>query len=154
MIDIMGKSQGPAGALSNFRLYLFTFDGVECAGAEGPLQSFKFQDLEVQREICMLSGPKAKARGQERNCIWKNAQKLWWLGKEYDRHGPEYQELLDRLFDALLENEDFRAALLSSGNEILVHSIGSSDPRDTVLTEQEFCDRLMIRRRRLQHNSN
>lgn len=150
MIDIMGKSPGPAGALSNFRSYPFVFDGVECAGVEGPLQSFKFQDPEVQREVCRLSGPKAKAKGQERNDSWKSVQKLWWHEIEYDRHSPQYQELLDRLFDALLENADFQAALLSSGNEELMHSIGCSDPYDTVLTEQEFCSRLMIRRERLQ----
>ncbi len=142
-MDISSKAAGPAGALSNFHAHPFVFDGVECAGAEGPIQSFKFDDPEVQREICKLSGREAKARGRERNEAWKSVQRLWWQGQEYDRHSQAYQDLLDRLFDALLENADFQATLLSSGDEELTHSIGSSDPRETVLTEQEFCSRLM-----------
>ncbi|MEK9151308.1 MAG: hypothetical protein AAB547_01610 [Patescibacteria group bacterium] len=149
-MDIKSKAVGSAGILSNFSAHPFVFDGVECAGAEGPIQSFKFDDPEMQKEICGLSGREAKARGQERNEIWKKDQKLWWNGKKYDRHSQEYQDLLDRLFDALLENPDFQAALLSTGDEELTHSIGVSDPRETVFTEHEFCSRLMIRRTRLQ----
>lgn len=149
-MDIKSKAVGPAGDLSNFRPYPFVLDGIECAGAEGPIQSFKFDDPLIQKGICRLSGSEAKARGQERNEIWKKSQKLWWNGKEYDRHSREYQDLLDRLYDALLENPDFQAALLSTGDEELTHSIGSSDPKETVLTEHEFCTRLMIRRARLQ----
>lgn len=149
MIDIRSGKPGPAGALSNFCAYPFTFDEVCCAGAEGLIQSLKFDDPEVQREICGLVGREAKLRGQERDAAWKEAQKLWWQGQEYDRHSGAYQHLLDRLFDALSENPDFRAALLASGDEELTHSIGKVDPRETVLTGQEFCSRLMRLRRRL-----
>lgn len=149
-MDIRGKSPGPAGALSNFSAHPFVFDGVKCTGAEGPIQSFKFDNPEVQQEVCKLSGREAKAKGQERNDAWKSAQKLWWQGQKYDRHSQAYQDLLDRLFDALFENRDFRAALLASGDEELTHSIGNPDPRETVLTEQEFCSRLMKLRIRLQ----
>ncbi len=152
-MDIRGKSPGPAGALSNFSAHPFVFDGVKCAGAEGPIQSFKFDDPESQREVCQLPGREAKAKGQERNEVWKNTQKLWWQGREYGRHSQEYQNLLDRLFDALFENLDFRAALLASGDEELTHSIGNPDPSETVLTEQEFCSRLMKLRTRLQSMS-
>lgn len=147
MIDIKGSEFGSAGALSNFCAYPFIFDGIWCAGAEGPIQSFKFNDPKLQCEICGLVGRKAKSRGRERDDAWKKVQKLWWQGEEYDRHSEEYQHLLDRLFDALSGNIDFQVALLASGNEELTHSIGSSDPRETVLTEQEFCSRLM----RLRH---
>ena len=149
MIDIRSGKPGPAGALSNFCAYPFIFDGVRCAGAEGLIQSLKFDDPEVQREICGLVGREAKFRGRERDVAWKKAQRLWWQGQEYDRHSGAYQHLLDRLFDALSENPDFRAALLASGDEELTHSIGKADSRETVLTEQEFCSRLMRLRHRL-----
>lgn len=149
MIDIRGGEPGPAGALSNFCAYPFIFDWVCCAGAEGLIQSFKFDDPKVQCEICRLVGREAKFRGRERDAAWKKVQKLWWQGQEYDRHSEAYQHLLDRLFDALSENPDFRAALLASGDEELAHSIGKVDPRETVLTEQEFCSRLMRLRHRL-----
>ncbi|MDQ5976199.1 MAG: hypothetical protein QG664_112 [Patescibacteria group bacterium] len=149
MIDIKGGEPGPAGALSNFCAYPFIFDGVCCAGAEGLIQSFKFDDPKVQREICGLVGREAKFRGRERDGAWKKTQKLWWQGQEYDRHSEAYQDVLDRLFDALSGNSDFRAALLASGDEELTHSIGKADPGETVLTEQEFCSRLMGLRSRL-----
>lgn len=149
MIDIKGSLPGPAGDLSNFRPYTFVFDGVVCASAEGVLQSFKYDDPEVQREICKLTGKEAKNRGQERNEAWWATRKLWWQGKEYLRDGSEYQLLLDRLYDALVENSDFQKALLASGEEELRHSIGSQDAKYTILTEEEFCSRLMIRRTRL-----
>ncbi len=149
MIDIRSGEPGPAGALSNFCAYPFIFDGVHCAGAEGLIQSFKFDDPKVQREICRLVGREAKFRGRERDDAWKKAQRLWWQGQEYDRHSEAYQHLLDRLFGALSENPDFRIALLASGDEELTHSIGKADPRETVLTEQEFCSRLMRLRHRL-----
>jgi hypothetical protein len=146
MIDIKGGER-PAGALSNFCAYPFIFDGVCCAGAEGP-QSFKFDDPKVQREICGPSG-EGQISGRERDGAWKKTQKLWWQGQEYDRHSEEYQDVLDRLFDALSGNSDFRAALLASGDEELTHSIGKADPGETVLTEQEFCSRLMRLRSRM-----
>ena len=149
MIDIRGGEPGPAGALSNFCAYPFIFDGVRCAGAEGLIQSFKFDDPKVQREICGLVGREAKFRGRERDVAWKKAQRLWWQGQEYDRHSEAYQHLLDRLFGSLSENPDFRIALLASGDEELTHSIGKADSRETVLTEQEFCSRLIRLRHRL-----
>lgn len=33
-------------------------------------------------------------------------------------------------------------ALRASGNSVLTHSIGKTDPRKTVLTAKEFCSRL------------
>ena len=62
-MDIKGNLKGPAGRLSNFTKRSFIFHGVPCACAEALLQAFKFEDPEVQREICLLSGRQAKERG-------------------------------------------------------------------------------------------
>jgi hypothetical protein len=70
-------------------------------------------------------------------------QTLWWKGIEIDRHGKEYQELLDKAYVALAQNQDFRDALIATGNAVLTHSIGKKNQRETILTEQEFCSRLM-----------
>lgn len=142
-MDVGSKGIYPAGELSNFSPHAFMFDGVECSSMEGLLQSFKFNDAETQVEVCKLAGFAAKKRGQERNEVWKSAQTLWWKGQVYERHGEAYQDLLDRAFDALAENESFREALRASDNEMLTHSIGNPNPGDTVLTEEEFCSRLM-----------
>lgn len=148
-MDVHSKSPYPASAISNFEYYFFRFDDVACHSMEGLLQSFKFEETELQEEICKLSGMAAKRRGQERNKTWKKVQTLWWKGQAYNRHGKSYQKLLDRAFEALGSNEFFCRALLDSGNEVLTHSIGSRDPHETVLTEKEFCERLTKIRKQL-----
>ncbi|NTW22697.1 hypothetical protein HGA34_04135 [Candidatus Falkowbacteria bacterium] len=148
-MDIRGDMKGVAGDLSNFRAYAFLFDGVECGCMEALLQAFKFENPETQVLICQFKGRVAKMIGTERNPVWQSAQTLWWKGKEYPRSSAAYQELLDRAFAALSQNTDFVRALLATGNEVLRHSIGEADPAKTVLTEEEFCSRLMKIRERL-----
>lgn len=148
-MDVISLAGFPAGTISNFTPHEFVFDGVKCSSMEGLIQSFKFQDRREQIEVCKLSGFAAKRRGQTRNDVWQHAQKLWWNNQEYDRHGSAYQILLDRAFETLVQNDSFRDALLATNEEVLTHSVGSSNPNETVLTEQEFCSRLMRMRARL-----
>ena len=146
----VGSGKGwPADKLSNFSPHPFIFRGVACNSMEGLVQSFKFDKPHIQVEVCKLVGLAAKRRGSKRNKAWKQSQTLWWDGVAYDRHGPEYQTLIDEAFEALSQNDGFRRALLATGSSILTHSIGKRDARDTVLTEREFCSRLMACRERL-----
>lgn len=153
-MQVGSKSGYPYSNLSNFSPHPFVFDGVECSSMEGLLQSFKFDKEHIQVEVCKLVGYAAKKRGRMRNSHWQRQQKLWWKGQEFDREGKEYQKLLDRAYDALSQNTSFQRALLATGSAVLKHSIGRSNPKETVLTEREFCSRLMIIRDRLmkQHN--
>ena len=144
----IGSGKGyPACALSNFAPHPFVFDGVLCNSAEGLLQAFKLPDPAMQKHVCTLVGLAAKRRGKQH---WKRSQTLYWLGQAYARKSPAYQELLDRAYDALATNEGFQRALLASGTAVLEHSLGKSDPADTVLTRAEFCKRLTAIRDRLQ----
>lgn len=146
-MDIGSGNGYPSSALSNFAPHPFVFDGVECSSMEGLLQSFKFSNPEVQREVCKLSGKTAKFKGKKKK--WWKTQTLYWLGVEYKRDSAEYQELLDRAFDALSCNQSFMKALLATGDAPLTHSIGKIKQTETVLTRAEFCSRLTkIRDRR------
>lgn len=146
----IGSGKGyPSSALSNFAPHPFVLDGVECASMEGFLQSLKFDKPHIQVEVCKLVGIAAKRRGQKRNKAWKSTQTLWWQGTAYSRTSPEYQALLDRAFSALAKNDSFRRALLETGNAVLRHSLGKHNPKETVLTEGEFCLRLMHIRRQI-----
>ncbi len=149
-MNIGSRTTYPASALSNFSPHPFIFNGVECGSMEGLVQSFKFDKTHIQIEVCKLTGREAKFRGKKRNKAWKRIQKLWWKGKEYSRRGQEYQDLLDRAFDALAKNSSFQKALIATGNSSLTHSIGNSKRSETVLTEREFCSRLEKIRLRLQ----
>ncbi|HWP46197.1 MAG TPA: hypothetical protein VNM22_03460 [Candidatus Limnocylindrales bacterium] len=140
-MDIRSGVDWPASALSNFAPHKFVIDGIQCHSMEGFLQSLKFKNPEMQKEVCKLVGKAAKLKGKNKN--WHQTQKLWWQGKEIGRHSQEYQDLLDRAYQALAQNEGFRKALLATGNAVLTHSIGKNDPHKTVLTPREFCSRLM-----------
>jgi predicted NAD-dependent protein-ADP-ribosyltransferase YbiA (DUF1768 family) len=149
-VDIGSGHGYPSSALSNFAPHAFEFDGVAVASMEGFLQACKFDKIHMQIEVCKNVGIAAKRRGSGRSKHWQKVQKLWWNGAEFDRHGPEYQALLDRAYDALATNEGFRRALLATGNATLTHSIGRQSPSETVLTRAEFCRRLTNLRARLQ----
>lgn len=148
-MDIGSNNKGVAGKLSNFTPRPFTFRGVECASAEGLLQSLKFKDPTIQEHICTLTGFKAKKAGSKKN--WQRAQTLWWDGCPIKRDSDEYQTLLDEAFEALYTtNNKAKKTLLATHSANLTHSIGRSKASETVLTKQEFCSRLMNIRSRLQ----
>lgn len=140
-MDVGSKQGYPSSALSNFAPHPFEFDGVACNSMEGLLQAFKFKNPEMQKYVCTLVGLAAKRAGRNKN--WRRSRTLYWQGKEYHRDSSEYQELLDRAYEALAGNSGFRRALLASGDAVLTHTIGRTDSKETVLTRSEFCGRLM-----------
>lgn len=139
-MNVGSKSGYPSSALSNFSPHRFYFDGVDCWSMEGLLQAFKFENPEIQREVCSLVGIKAKMRGKHKD--WYRTQTLYWNGIAYKRDSKEYQDLLDRAYLALATNTSFRKALIASGNAVFTHSIGKRKINETVLTIREFCGRL------------
>lgn len=139
----IGSGEGyPSNSLSNFSPHPFVIDGVECSSMEGFLQSLKFKNPEVQKEVCKLVGLGAKRRGKNRNKSWKRSQTLYWGGAPIKRDSKEYQELLDRAFDCLSKNNSFKKALLASKGMSLTHSMGRDKIQDTTLTTKEFISRL------------
>lgn len=147
-MDIGTGTGYPSAALSNFAPHAFIIDGIECASMEGFLQSLKFSNPEMQKQVCTLVGKAAKFKGKKKK--WYRTQTLYWQGKEYKRDSEEYQLLLDRAYNELAKNEGFKKALLATGNATLTHSIGKKKKNETVLTIQEFVSRLTVIRSRLQ----
>ena len=141
-MDIGSTNGYPSAALSNFAPHPFVFDGIEIASMEGFLQSLKFKNPEIQKYVCTLVGRVAKFKGKDKN--WYREQKLYWQGQEFKRDSKEYQILLNRAYNTLYQqNEGFRKALEASKPGILTHSIGKTKENETVLTQSEFCGRLM-----------
>ena len=139
-MDIGSGTGFPSASLSNFAPHTFVIDGVECASMEGFLQSLKFSNPEMQKEVCKLVGKAAKFKGKKKK--WWKTQTLFWQGQSFKRDSQEYQELLDRAFDALSQNSSFQKALLATKGATLTHSIGKTKITETVLTIQEFISRL------------
>lgn len=140
-MDIRSGCGYPASALSNFAPHPFVIDGVRCASMEGFLQALKFQNPNMQEYVCTLVGVQAKYKGKKK--AWWKSQLLYWRDDVFQRDSAEYQHLLDRAYMALAKNSGFRTALLATGDAVLRHSMGKSDTARTVLTEQEYCSRLM-----------
>ena len=139
-MDIGSKNGYPAGALSNFAPHPFVLDGVQCNSMEGFLQGLKFESKEMQEYVCTLVGAAAKKKGAKKN--WKQSQTLYWRGNPIKHDSKEYQNLLNRAYNALYENNGFKKALEATNGATLTHSIGKNKIQDTVLTTQEFCSRL------------
>jgi len=133
--------------LSNFAPHPFVFEGVQCASMEGLLQSFKSPYPHIQVEICKLVGVTAKRRGSKID--WRKKQLLYWKHEEFPRLGEDYEKLLDAAYDALSANQKFRDALRATGTAVLKHSIGKTNPTETILTQQEFVSRLHTQRMNL-----
>jgi len=139
-MDIGSKNGYPAGALSNFSPHPFIIDGVQCNSMEGFLQGLKFESKDMQEYVCSLVGYAAKKKGRNKN--WQEKQTLYWRGKPIKRDSDEYQDLLNRAYNALYENGKFQSALKASKGATLTHSMGKNKKSETVLTTQEFCSRL------------
>ena len=137
-IDISSTSKYPAGYLSNFTPYNFTFRGFEFTSMESLLQGLKFEGVETQNSVFQRVGVKAKLRGKKRK--WYLDQILYWQGTPMKRDSTEYRSLVKEAFEALSQNADFQKALLATDNKTLYHTMGKSDPTRTILTEEEFCE--------------
>lgn len=140
-MDIGSKNGYPSSSLSNFAPHPFVIDGVECNSMEGFLQSLKFESIDMQKYVCTLVGKAAKFKGKKKN--WWKTQTLYWQGEAIDRHSEAYQDLLNKAYNALYQNQGFKKALESTKNCKLTHSIGGKDSSHTILTQSEFCSRLM-----------
>jgi len=150
-MDIGSRHGYPSSALSNFAPHPFTVTWrgftLSCASMEGFLQALKFKAPEMQIHVATLVGKMAKNKGREKN--WKRDQTLWWNGEAIYRYSTDYQELLDVAYDALFQNDSFKRALRASGDGVLTHVIGKTKENETILTQKEFCSRLMRLRARL-----
>ena len=149
-LDIWSTGRYPANVLSNLCDNEFVFDGVQCGSMEGFLQSLKTEDKDYQMQICQMKGVRAKQEAEDaRLSSWKECQRLYWKGLPMGRQSSEFAQLLHGAYRALFEqNICFREALLSTRGMKLTHIRGGQDPRETVLTEREFCEILMEMRKR------
>jgi TPR repeat protein len=139
-IDIRLANKYPSNMLSNLCEHVFVMDGIRCRSMEGFLQSLKVKDREEQRRICSLSGKEAKRSSTEE---WKARQILYWQGGEIRRESPDFKALILRAYSFLFAyDKSFREALLSTRGKILCHTLGKQNPKETILTEKEFCDTL------------
>lgn len=133
-LNIYSKGKHPANELSNFACHPFDFDGyTEIPCMEAFLQSLKFQDSSEQ-QILYLSAKEAKTMGSQK--MWSKF--LYWKGKKINRFSREYFKFVLDAYKSLSLNDDFKKALIASRGRILLHTIGRSCRKATVLICWEF----------------
>ena len=138
-----GSKTSIAKVLSNLYPYKFKFKGKKVSSIEGVLQGIKYKDKKTENLVFSYYGLDAyHTRACNNFDFWGNTGKLYFKGKEIDRHSKDYQNFLDELYLSLLKNKLFQRALISSGNKYLLHHIGQNDPNITVLTRFEYESRL------------
>ncbi len=148
-LNIHSRGRWPASSLSNFASHTFVFRGIQFKCIEALVQGIKFKDVDEQKAVFALSAREAKKAG--RRSDWRTTQTLWWQGEAMGRLSQEYETLLDEAYATLYaKSDEFRDALQATGDAVLVHRIGKTDPKETVLTRDEFVGRLMKIRASLQ----
>ena len=98
------------------------------------LQSLKIQDLDEQQRVLYMTAKEAKAYGSTKR--WDRF--LYWKGNKIDRFSKEYLCFIESAYRSMLSNPNFKCALVASKKKILLHTIGKTLRKNTVLTWWEF----------------
>lgn len=123
--------------LSNLFPYDFEFRGVPVKSLEGFFQGIKFRNSELQKTVFAYSGINACYTRAVSDFCRLNDGVLYWQGEPIKRDSAEYAEFVDELYVSALQNPLYRR-VLQSVNRPLIHSIGKTDKRETVLTRYEY----------------
>lgn len=119
--------------------YTFTYP-IRFASMEAFLRSLCWTEdsTVIEQEIAPLFGVNA-VNVKFALPDWKKNQRLLWDGKIIYRESKEYEELIAKAFHSLVESSAlFRRALQKTGGKFLVHTIGKTNPKETLLTADEF----------------
>lgn len=124
--------------LSNLFPYEFYFKGHKFASVEGFFQGIKFKNKKAQKLVFKMYGTMSNNIKVAQDYDWQKEQAIYFLGKKYNRHSKEYEELCDELYCALLQNPLYVGALKAVGEKYILHAIGCEDDSLTVFSRFEF----------------
>lgn len=116
---------------------------------ESFIQSLRVSDEIVQKKICEEYTGYTAYKMRLSLPDWRKEGCVYWRGKKILRESLEYHRLLTKAYDKLFENEVFRYCLNMHKDDILIHSIGCKDVKETLLTPDEYIDQLERLRRKL-----
>ena len=132
-----------ARVLSNLYPMEFVFRGKKVKSIEGVLQGIKHKDKKTQNLVLNYFGLDAyHTRASNTLDFWGNEGVLYWQGKPMKRDSEDYQEFLDELYLSAVKNPLYRKMLIQTGDKYLLHHIGNTNQKETVLTRYEYEQRL------------
>jgi len=129
--------------LSNLYPMEFRFRGKKVKSIEGVLQGIKYKDKKVQNLVLNYAGLDAyHTRGANTADFWGGEGILYRQGKPMKRDSEDYQLFLDELYLSVSKNPLYKRCLLATGDKYLLHHIGNTNIKETVLTRREYEERL------------
>ena len=123
--------------LSNLFPYRFMFRGEELNSIECFFQGIKFKDNDIQKLVFEYSGKDAYHLKATSDYDWRKTGLLYWQGEPINRFSADYENIVDELYVSAAQNPFYRQALIKT-NKYILHSIGGTNPNETVLTRFEF----------------
>lgn len=145
-----------SSVLSNLFPHKFTmyidngYNKVELASMEAFFRCLCCDGLDsrIFPEIACLSGMDSY-RVRHALVDWRKSGMLSWDSKVFYRDSEHYQNLLKEAYDQLFDCSIlFREALKKTKGKILMHSIGKTDTKETLLTKYEYIAMLNRERER------
>lgn len=138
-VNISFKGHGKlAKVLSNLFPYEFYFKGYKFGSIEGFFQGIKFKNKKAQKLVFKMSGTMSNNIKVASDYNWQDEDAIYFLGKKYNRHSKEYENLCDELYCALLQNPLYVGALKAVKNKYILHAIGEENDNITVFSRLEF----------------
>lgn len=124
--------------LSNLFPYEFYFKGYKFASAEGFFQGIKFKNKKARKLVYRMSGLNSNRIKASSDFDWQKNQTILFKNKEINRHGKEYENLVDELYVSMIQNPLYVGALKSVKDRYILHAMGENDSNLTVFTRFEF----------------
>ena len=93
--DIHPEGRHPEDILSRLCNNEFCYDGLQCGCMEAFLQSLRYPDQEIQRQVCTLNAYELGYRLEAYpTADWRVNQTLWWKGKPIKRCSLKYRRMI------------------------------------------------------------
>lgn len=139
-------------ALSNLFRYKFYFKGFWFESAEAVFQCLKIKDKKVQRMVFDYSGMPSNKVKAFADYDWREQGVVYFQGKPIVRNSKEYDDFIDEMYVCLMQNPLYRNALKSTGDKVLIHSIGLDEKDKTLYTRYEFEKQINVLRAYIKEN--
>ncbi len=124
--------------LSNLFRYSFYFKGHKFESIEAVFQAMKIKNKSVQRKVFGYSGMVSNKVKAFADYDWKKDGIVYFQGRAMKRDSKEYDDFIDEMYVAVLQNPLYRQALKNTGNKILLHTMGLNNKNETLFTRYEF----------------
>lgn len=142
ILDISYKDPNSA-SLSNLFPHKFVIDGVTCQSMESFIQSLRVREEFIQREICENYSGYMGYKMRLSLPDWRKKGYVYWKGKSILRDSEDYNQLVTKAYEQLFyQNLVFRYCLINHKDDVLFHTIGCTDKKETLLTQDEYISQL------------